>query len=135
MTQVFYRTLAAVFCVFAVPVIAVSGPYDGVFKQVANADCGLVGVDGGSVEIKNEIFRGVEVDCDMTSPVNVVNMDATLYTMNCSGGDQVWSERAMLMRNKETDGLIMVWNGYAFAYDACTVPDSEPDPQVDGDAD
>lgn len=115
--------VAAVLCALALPNIALAGPYDGVFKQVANADCGLVGVDGGAVEIKDDIFHGVEVDCNMTRPVNVVNMDATLYTMSCSGGDQVWTERAMLMRDKETDGLIMVWNGYAFVYDACKAPD------------
>lgn len=117
--------VAGTLCALALPNIALTGPYDGVFKQVANADCGLVGVDGGSLEIKDNIFYGVEVECRMTSPVNVVNMDATLFTMNCSGGDQVWSERAMLMRSKETNGLIMVWNGYAFVYDDCKASDDE----------
>jgi hypothetical protein len=119
--------LAIALCALAAPALAFAGPYDGVFKQVANADCSLVGVDGGAVEIKDGIFYGVEVECRMTRPVSVVNMDATLFTMNCSGGDQVWSERAMLMRNKETNGLIMVWNGYAFAYDSCEAPKPDSD--------
>ena len=111
--------LAAALCALALPNVAFAGPFDGVFKQVANADCGLVGVDGGALEIKDDIFYGVEMQCRMTRPVNVTDMDATLYTMQCSGGDQVWTERALLMQNKQKPGLIMVWNGYAFVYDQC----------------
>jgi hypothetical protein len=39
--------------------------------------------------------------------------------MECSGEDQVWTERAMLMDAAEDDGIIMMWNGYAFAYARC----------------
>ncbi|MDG1862642.1 MAG: hypothetical protein P8J02_05405 [Yoonia sp.] len=74
------------------------------------------------MKIENGIFYGVEVECRMTSPVSVNDMDATLYTMQCSGGDQIWTERAMLMLNKQADGIIMVWNGYAFVYDRCADP-------------
>lgn len=105
--------------VLALPAIAFAGPFDGTYKQVANAECSLVGVDGGSLKIEDGIFYGVEVECRMTKPVSVNDMDATLYTMQCSGGDQSWTERAMLMESKENDGLIMVWNGYAFIYDRC----------------
>ena len=103
----------------AVPTIVFAGPFDGTYKQVANAECSLVGVDGGSLKIEDGIFYGVEVECRMTKPVSVNDMDATLYTMQCSGGDQVWTERAMLLNSKEGNGLIMVWNGYAFVYDRC----------------
>ncbi len=102
-----------------VPTLAVATPYDGVYKQTANAECSLVGVDGGALEIRGGIFFGVESQCRMTRPVNVVNMNATLYTMECSGEGQVWTERAMIMQDAETDGIIMVWNGYAFRYDKC----------------
>jgi hypothetical protein len=101
---------------------ALAGPYDGVYKQAANAECALVGVDGGAVRIDNEIFHGVEVECLMVDPVNVLEMDALLYTMQCSGSDQVFSERAMLMNKAEGDGIIMVWDGYAFVYDRCPEP-------------
>lgn len=111
------RFIAAL-CVFWPGLIA-AGPYDGVYKQTANAECALVGVDGGAIEIREGIFYGVEVECRMTRPVNVVDMKATLYTMQCSGNDQVWTERAMMMTPAENDGLIMVWDGYAFVYDAC----------------
>jgi len=113
------RRIGATVMIVALPAAVLAGPYDGIYKQVANAECSLVGVDGGSLKIENDIFYGVEVECRMTKPVSVVDMDATLYTMQCSGGDQSWTERAMLMNSKESDGLIMVWNGYAFIYDRC----------------
>ncbi len=105
-----------------VPALAAADAYDGTYRQVANADCANVGVDGGSLKIEGGIFYGVEVECRMTRPVNVVDMDATLYTMACSGEDTNWTERAMLMLSKENDGLMMVWNGYAFKYDRCPAP-------------
>ena len=101
------------------PAVAVAGPYDGVYKQTANSDCGLVGVDGGSLQIEDGIFYGVEMQCRMSRPVNVVDMQATLYNMQCSGEGQNWTERALLMKPAEGDGLIMLWNGYAFVYDKC----------------
>ena len=102
------------------PMSVAATPYDGVYKQNANAECALVGVDGGALEIKDNIFYGVETECRMTRPVNVVDMDATLYTMQCTGEGSSWTERAMLMKPAgDADGLIMIWNGYAFAYDAC----------------
>lgn len=102
-----------------VPTLAMAGPYDGTYKQVANADCANVGVDGGALRIEDGIFYGVEVECRMTLPVDVLQMDATLYTMQCSGDGQVWTERAMIMDAAEDEGIIMAWNGYAFAYEAC----------------
>lgn len=101
------------------PALAMAGPYDGVYRQVANADCGLIGVDGGAIEIREGIFYGVETECRMTRPVDVVNMDATLYTMNCTGEGSNWTERAMVMEAAEDDGILMLWNGYAFKYSAC----------------
>ena len=101
------------------PVIAAATPFDGVYRQNANAECALVGVDGGSLKIEDGIFYGVDLECLMTRPVNVVDMDATLYTMTCSGEDQIWTERAMLMNDAESDGIIMVWDGYAFVYSRC----------------
>lgn len=102
------------------PALAMATPYDGTYRQNANAECGLVGVDGGSLKIEDGIFFGVDMECRMTRPVQVVNMDATLYTMQCSGDEQVWSERAMVMDDAEVDGgIIMLWNGYAFRYSRC----------------
>jgi hypothetical protein len=105
--------------IIGVPTCMMAGPFDGVYKQIANAECALVGVDGGALEIKDAIFYGVNVECRMTDPVDVVDMDATLYTMQCSGDGTVWTERAMVMDTAAKDGIIMVWNGYAFVYERC----------------
>lgn len=116
-------TLTALFALL--PALAMAGPFDGVYKQTANAECALVGADGGAIKIEDDIFYGVEVECRMTEPVNVIDMDALLYTMVCSGEDQQWTERAMLLKpaqgdeQEEPDGLIMVWDGYAFIYEGC----------------
>lgn len=112
----------AFFLIALTPLAAIAAPFDGVYKQTANAECALVGADGGSLEIKDGIFYGVEVECLMTRPVNVLDMNAILYTMQCSGEGQNWTERAMLMEPAEDDGLIMIWNGYAFVYDKCEPP-------------
>lgn len=111
------RRLAVILALM--PTLAAAGPYDGTYKQVANADCANVGVDGGALKIEEGIFFGVDVQCRMTRPVDVLQMDATLYTMQCSNDDEVWTERAMLMDAADDDGIIMIWNGYAFAYSAC----------------
>lgn len=112
------KALGIALALLAVPALAT--PYDGIYRQNANSDCGLVGVDGGSLRIDDGIFYGVEMECRMTRPVSVVSMDATLYTMACSGNDEIWTERAMLMKDAQVeDGIIMIWNGYAFRYSAC----------------
>lgn len=98
---------------------ALAGPFDGVYRQTTISDCGLIGVDGGSLEIRDGIFYGVEMECRMTRPVDVIDMDAILYTMRCIGEEDQWSERALLMNSAEDDGIIMLWDGYAFRYDRC----------------
>lgn len=101
------------------PIAANAGPFDGVYKQTANAECSLVGVDGGSLKIAESIFYGVEVECRMVRPVDINDMNATIYHMECSGEGQTWTERAMLMNDAEGSGIYMIWNGYAFRYDRC----------------
>ncbi len=101
------------------PTVLAAGPFDGVYKQTANAECALVGVDGGSLKISDSIFYGVEVECFMTDPTEVSEMDAMLYQMQCSGEGETWTERAMLMPDAEDGGLYMIWKGYAFRYDRC----------------
>ncbi|WP_234992200.1 hypothetical protein [Roseisalinus antarcticus] len=58
----------------------------------------------------------------MTKPVNVLEMDAILYTLECTGERDIWSERVMLMNAAEGDGVYMIWDGYAFRYERCDVP-------------
>lgn len=112
------RHLVVLGCVLAANIAAAEG-FDGVYRQAANADCTLVGVDGGAIEIRDGAFYGVGSTCQMNDPVNVVDMDAVLYRMQCAGEDTRWSERAMILHKAERDGIIMIWNGYAFVYDRC----------------
>ena len=114
------KTGATTFVALVLATSAAAGPFDGIYRQTEASDCGLVGVEGGSLRISDGIFFGVGSQCLMTRPVDVVGMDATLYTMECSadGGD-AWSERAMLMQTPDRDGIFMIWNGYAFRYGLC----------------
>ena len=115
--------ITSVFAFFLVPALAAATPYDGTYRQSANSECLLVGADGGALKIDDGIFYGVEMECRMTRPVTVVSMDATLYTMRCSGNDQIWTERAMVMNDAEVEGgIIMVSDGYAFRYTRCDAP-------------
>lgn len=117
------------------PVAAQAGPYDGTYRTVANADCSLVGVDGGAIRIADGVFEGVETACRMTLPVDVIDMDAQLYTMECSGEGTAWTERALIMEKAGGDGIILVWNGYAFVYERCPAPEAAPEPDAAPDPD
>lgn len=99
---------------------AMATPYDGTYRPSEESDCTRVGVEGGALRIEDGLFEGIKSECRMTRPVDVVDMDATLYTMECSAGDTSWTERALLMQAAGDDGLIMLWNGYAFRYARCS---------------
>ena len=62
------------------------------------------------------------------NPLDLRDMDATLYDMICTGEGAAWQERAMLMR-AASGGLILVWDGYAFEYEACPEPTIRPRPR------
>ena len=104
------------------PVVAQEISFDGVFRQGPAAACENIGQDGGAFEIRDNTFFGVESECRMTRPVNVVDMNATLFDMKCSGEGTEWQARAMFMKAAE-GGLIMVWDGFAFQYARCAAED------------
>jgi hypothetical protein len=86
--------------------------------QMRNARWSVLMV--GPSRSRTAFFDGVEMECRMTRPVQVVDMDATLYTMRCSGDDQICTERAMAMNDaQDAGGIIMMWDGYAFRYSRC----------------
>lgn len=101
------------------PVVAQAGPFDGTYRIAANADCALVGQDGGAIRIADGQFEGVENTCRMTKPVDVNDMDAQLFTLECSGEGSTWTERLMVMNKAEGNGIILIWDGYAFVYERC----------------
>ncbi|WP_243730874.1 hypothetical protein [Rubellimicrobium sp. CFH 75288] len=100
-------------------------PWDGTYRPTLGADCSRIGEEGGAVRIAEGEFHGIGAVCEMTNPVDVLDMDATLYVMECEGGGETWTERAMLMRAAEGDAVFVIWNGYAFRYERCPDPAEE----------
>jgi len=122
------RALAcAVLALAAAPVCA---DYDGRYRLSPDADCSDLSTSEGLLRIDEGVFEGAESACRMTDPLAVRGMDATLYDMVCTGEGLTWTERAMLMRAAD-GGLILVWDGYAFAYPACSGPLVRPRPRPD----
>jgi hypothetical protein len=70
------------------------------------------------IKVEENTLFGVEATCDMTNPVNVNDMDAILYDMQCENGDESFQDRAMFMQAAD-GGLFLIWNGFAFKYDSC----------------
>ena len=97
-------------------------PWDGTYRLSEGADCDRVGEEGGALRIEEGVLTGVGSSCRMTEPVDVLDLDATLYVMECQGEGQSWTERAMLMEAAEGDGIFLLWRGYAFRYDRCPGP-------------
>ncbi len=108
-----------------------AGPFDGVYKQSAEADCAAIGEDGGALRIESGVFTGVDNSCRMERPVSIVDMDAKIYDMICTGEGSDWQARAIVMRAVD-GGIIMMWDGYAFKYEAC--PAAVPPDEAGGDA-
>lgn len=100
---------------------------DGLYKATPEADCDVA--DGeGLIAIEDDVFRGFESTCRMTNPLEVRGMDATLYDFVCTAGATVWEERAIVVEGAAGE-LILVWDGYAFAYPACPRPPLRPRPR------
>jgi len=106
----------------AAPVAATA--LEGRYKLTEGARCDAE--DGaGLLRIENGVLYGARSRCRMTSPSDVRDMNATLYDMVCIGEGTGWEERALLMR-AASGGLILVWEGYAFEYEACPEPPVRP---------
>lgn len=112
------RATALFLCLAAAPALADGGRFDGLWKPSPTTDCTVTGEDGGALKIEDNVLYGVESKCRMTRPVDVRDMDAELFDMECTGEGRDWTERAFFMRAAD-GGLIMAWNGFAFKYDAC----------------
>lgn len=104
---------------------------EGRYKLSPDADCSSE-ADGSLLKIEEDIFYGTESQCRMTNPVEVRDMSATLYDMICTGEGTAWTERALMLQGAQ-DELILVWDGYAFAYPRCPGPDVRPQPRPVGE--
>ncbi|MEM1432120.1 MAG: hypothetical protein AAGG09_21900 [Pseudomonadota bacterium] len=97
---------------------------DGRYKLTETAQCSAVD-DAGILRIEDGMLYGAESRCRMTNPLDVRDMNASLFDMICIGEGTGWEERALLMR-AASGGLILVWDGYAFEYEACPKPPVRP---------
>ena len=107
----------------AMPLAVQALPWDGTYRLSEGADCDRVGEEGGALRIGGGVFEGVGATCRMTEPVDVLDLDATIYVLDCDGEGETWSERAMFMRAAEGDAIFVLWRGYAFRYERCPMPD------------
>ncbi len=105
-----------------VPVAVQALPWDGTYRLSEGADCDRVGEEGGALRIGGGVFEGVGATCRMTEPVDVLDLDATIYVLDCEGEGETWTERAMFMRAAEGDAIFILWRGYAFRYERCPMP-------------
>lgn len=93
--------------------------FDGLYRASPTTDCATVGGAGGALKIEDGVLHGADARCRMTQPVNVRDMDAQLFDMECESNGDSFSERALMMHAAD-GGLVLVWDGYAFKYDRCT---------------
>lgn len=92
--------------------------FDGLWRSNPNADCGQVSATGSALRIEDEVLYGAENECRMTRPVEVRDMEAVLYDMECEADGTAFTERAMFLKAAD-GGLYLIWNGFAFKYEAC----------------
>lgn len=103
------------------PTTLLAGPYDGTYRPnfdwAAGWDCKTIGVDGGALAVSNGQLHGVENTCDLTNPVSVRDMPATLYDAQCAGEGMTNNERIMLMT--AGDVLIVIRPGSVVEWKRC----------------
>ena len=100
-----------------------AGAYDGLYRPAGPAGDGWsclakhVGMDGGAMAVGEGRFLGVESSCELTNPVAVRGMAATLFDAVCSGEGESYSYRMMLM--KTATGIAFVHDGFAISFERC----------------
>jgi hypothetical protein len=100
---------------------ALAGPYDGLYRpdypEFSGWDCTSVGSDGGALAIQDDILHGVENQCQLTNPVVVNGMDATLYDAVCAGEGEESTYRLMILRLPE--GVALIQDGFVNPLKSC----------------
>ena len=101
------------------PAAALAQAYDGVYypSGMSGWSCQTIGMDGGAVAIRDGQLMGVENTCDLTNPVGVTGMEATLYDMECSAEGTTYTERVMLMHSGE--GVYVIRDGFVAEWARC----------------
>ncbi len=97
-------------CLIALPALA----FDGRYGENCAPDA-----DRGPIEIRDGRIIFYEVQCDLTNPVNVRDLEgAVLFDFVCAGEGQNWTERALLQPSHD-GGLILLWRGLSSMLPAC----------------
>ncbi|MEM6739305.1 MAG: hypothetical protein AAF646_04255 [Pseudomonadota bacterium] len=100
---------------------------DGRYKLTESAQCDAAN-DLGLLRIEDGVLYGAESRCRMTNRLDIRDMNGALFDMICIGEGSGWEERAILVQ-AASGGLILVWDGYAFEYEACPKPPVRPRPR------
>ncbi|MEZ5722798.1 MAG: hypothetical protein R3D59_15215 [Paracoccaceae bacterium] len=103
------RTLVPVAVVLGLcAVTAVAGPFDGVY--VAHSDAGAPDWSGCAaldILIADDRVRYFDVDCSLTAPVQIRDMDALLFDGQCTLDGRSKAGR-VLIRRMETGDVMLV---------------------------
>ena len=101
------------------PALAQATPYDGLWTAGNPLAC-VEGRDSPdfAVRIEAGVFTGLESSCEMTHPVAVRDMGATLYDMVCVGEGAEWTYRA-LFATALTGALIQLADGEVIVRQRC----------------
>ena len=92
--------------------------FDGLWRADSSMACIHTGEEGSALKVEDDTLYGGSTTCDMSNPVDVTDMQAVLYDMACEDDDDAFDGRAMFM-NAADGGLLLIWDGFAFKYEAC----------------
>ena len=112
---------ALMFAFILCPSFVCADDYDGLYHPEGQrgwlCDEPSLGSDGGALAIRDGKLVGVETVCEMSNPVNVRDMDAVLYDLECESEGESTTER-MLVARSDT-GVIVLRNGFAAEWRTC----------------
>ena len=115
------RRLSALFLICTLPLPLAATPYDGVFRPnfdfAESWDCTTLGAEGGAVGVEGDKLIGVENTCTLTDPVEVRDMNATLYDADCTGEGETVRARVMLMAHDY--GIYVIRDGFVSDWLRC----------------
>lgn len=98
-----------------------AGPFDGLYRpdtpEAEGWACKNVGIDGGALSVKDDVFEGVENQCKLMNPQEIKGLDAVLYDAECTSEGETYTMPMMLMRLP--DGLAIIENGFVNLLKSC----------------
>ncbi|MCB1390086.1 MAG: hypothetical protein KDK12_13235 [Rhodobacteraceae bacterium] len=102
------RAALAIALLLLAPAARAQSLYDGAWTFLGIASCNPA--SDAVVRIQGNRMRYWESGCELSNPVPVNGLDATLYDARCSGEGEEWQTRMMLMLTPE--GTLLHVNRY-----------------------